>query len=136
MTAEREVQEFFPTSSFCEAFGEAIELGLNHGRNAMAIWRDMVSGMVQRHFTVFALRFPKLAIKIGIYKEAGGASPCRLPPDLDLRVLPGKSIVYAALSALLGSLPSSVFPLVTFTLICFGLASAFFASLTFSTPLS
>jgi hypothetical protein len=31
-----------PTASACEPFREAIELGLNHGRNAMAIWQDLV----------------------------------------------------------------------------------------------
>jgi hypothetical protein len=43
---------------------------------------------------------------------------------------------YAALPTLLGSLPSTVFSLPTFTLICFGLASCFLASFTFKTPLS
>lgn len=32
-----------PTASTCEAFREAIELGLSRGRNAMAIWQDLVS---------------------------------------------------------------------------------------------
>jgi hypothetical protein len=44
---------------------------------------------------------------------------------------------YAAWLALFGCLLSIVFWLLpTFTLICFGLASAFLASVTFSTPLS
>jgi transposase len=32
-----------PTASACEPFREAIELGLSHGRNAMAIWQDLVA---------------------------------------------------------------------------------------------
>jgi transposase len=31
------------STSFCEPFRDAIELGLNRGRNAMAIWQDLVS---------------------------------------------------------------------------------------------
>jgi transposase len=32
-----------PTPSACEPFREAIELGLSHARNAMAIWQDLVA---------------------------------------------------------------------------------------------
>ena len=32
-----------PTVSLCEPFREAIELGLSHGRNARAIWQDLVA---------------------------------------------------------------------------------------------
>jgi hypothetical protein len=32
-----------PSASACEAYREAIELGLARGRNAMAIWQDLVS---------------------------------------------------------------------------------------------
>ena len=32
-----------PTASACEAYRETIELGLSRGRNAMAIWQDLVS---------------------------------------------------------------------------------------------
>src|SRR5579864_7817793 len=32
-----------PTPSACEPFREAIELGLSRGRNAMAIWQDLVA---------------------------------------------------------------------------------------------
>src|SRR5215831_15339323 len=32
-----------PTASACESFREAIELGLSRGRNAMAIWQDLVA---------------------------------------------------------------------------------------------
>src|ERR1700681_2190553 len=32
-----------PPASACEPYREAIELGLNRGRNAMAIWQDLVS---------------------------------------------------------------------------------------------
>ena len=31
------------TASECEAFREAIELGLSQGRNAVAIWQDLVT---------------------------------------------------------------------------------------------
>jgi hypothetical protein len=31
------------STSFCEPFRDAIELSLNRGRNAMAIWQDLVS---------------------------------------------------------------------------------------------
>src|SRR2546427_7461754 len=33
-----------PSGSTCEPYREAIELGLSRGRNAMAIWQDLVSG--------------------------------------------------------------------------------------------
>jgi transposase/rhodanese-related sulfurtransferase len=33
-----------PSASACEAYREAIELGLSRGRNAMAIWQDLVDG--------------------------------------------------------------------------------------------
>jgi transposase len=33
-----------PSVSACEPYRETIELGLNQGRNAMAIWQDMVTG--------------------------------------------------------------------------------------------
>jgi hypothetical protein len=32
-----------PSTSFCEPYRDAIELGLSRGRNAMAIWQDLVS---------------------------------------------------------------------------------------------
>ena len=32
-----------PSASACHPFQEAIELGLSRGRNAMAIWQDLVS---------------------------------------------------------------------------------------------
>ena len=32
-----------PTASTCEPFREAIEVGLSQGRNAMAIWQDLVA---------------------------------------------------------------------------------------------
>jgi len=43
-----------PTPSACEPFREAIELGLSHGRNAMAIWQDLVadSGFSSSYQTV------------------------------------------------------------------------------------
>ena len=31
------------TLSFCEPFREVVDLGLSHGRNAMAIWQDLLS---------------------------------------------------------------------------------------------
>jgi hypothetical protein len=31
-----------PSASACEPYRETIELGLSRGRNAMAIWQDMV----------------------------------------------------------------------------------------------
>ena len=33
-----------PSASVCEPYRETIELGLSEGRNAMAIWQDMVTG--------------------------------------------------------------------------------------------
>src|SRR5882724_5716922 len=33
-----------PSASACESFREVIELGLSRGRNAMAIWQDLVDG--------------------------------------------------------------------------------------------
>ena len=32
-----------PRASACEPYREAIELGLSRGRNAMAIWQDLVA---------------------------------------------------------------------------------------------
>lgn len=32
-----------PAPSACEPFREAIELGLSRGRNAMAIWQDLIA---------------------------------------------------------------------------------------------
>lgn len=34
-----------PSASACEPYREAIEIGLSRGRNAMAIWQDLVSGV-------------------------------------------------------------------------------------------
>jgi len=33
-----------PSASVCEPYREAIELGLSRGRNAKAIWQDLVDG--------------------------------------------------------------------------------------------
>ncbi len=41
--SERKSPKHVPSTSFCEPFREAIELGLSRGRNAMAIWQDLVS---------------------------------------------------------------------------------------------
>jgi len=43
-----------PTSSACEPYREVIELGLSRGRNAMAIWQDLVDdhGFTGRYPTV------------------------------------------------------------------------------------
>ena len=38
-------QGVLPSSSACEAFREIIEVGLGRGRNAMAIWQDMVTDL-------------------------------------------------------------------------------------------
>jgi hypothetical protein len=35
-----------PTGSACEPYRETIELGLSQGRNAMAIWQDLVDACV------------------------------------------------------------------------------------------
>jgi hypothetical protein len=35
-----------PTASACEPYREVIELGLSRGRNAMAIWQDLVDGEI------------------------------------------------------------------------------------------
>ena len=41
--SEHESPQPIPSISLCEPFREAIELGLSQGRNAMAIWQDLVS---------------------------------------------------------------------------------------------
>ena len=41
--SEQESPHPVPSTSLCEPFRDAIELGLSQGRNAMAIWQDMVS---------------------------------------------------------------------------------------------
>jgi transposase len=41
--SDRNNPESIPSSSICEPFREAVELGLSRGRNAMAIWQDLVS---------------------------------------------------------------------------------------------
>jgi transposase len=47
-------QNYAATSSACEPFRESIELGLSRGRNAMAIWQDLVadSGFTGSYQTV------------------------------------------------------------------------------------
>jgi len=42
-TKKRETSPNVQSTSFCEPYREAIELGLSRGRNARAIWRDLVS---------------------------------------------------------------------------------------------
>ena len=41
--SEHQPPQPVPSTSFCEPFREAIELGLSRERNAMAIWQDLVS---------------------------------------------------------------------------------------------
>ncbi len=56
-----------PTSSACEPYREVIELGLSRGRNAMAIWQDLVDdhGFTGRYNSV----------KRFVRKLHGGATP-------------------------------------------------------------
>jgi transposase len=42
-TSEPQTPQLVPSTSLCEPFREAIELGLSQGRNATAIWQDLVS---------------------------------------------------------------------------------------------
>ena len=41
--SEQQPPQPVPSTSLCEPFRDAIELGLSKGRNAMAIWQDLVS---------------------------------------------------------------------------------------------
>ena len=41
--SEHESPQPVPSTSLCEPFREAIELGLSQGRNATGIWQDLVS---------------------------------------------------------------------------------------------
>jgi hypothetical protein len=41
--SERKPRNPVPSTSLCEPFRDAIELGLSQGRNAMAIWQDLMS---------------------------------------------------------------------------------------------
>jgi transposase len=41
--SERQPPQPVPSTSLCEPFRDAVELGLSQGRNAMAIWQDLVS---------------------------------------------------------------------------------------------
>jgi hypothetical protein len=41
--SEHESPPLVPSTSLCEPFREAIELGLSQGRNAIGIWQDLVS---------------------------------------------------------------------------------------------
>ena len=41
--SERRSSKCVPSTSACEPYREAIELGLSRGRNAQAIWQDLVS---------------------------------------------------------------------------------------------
>jgi transposase len=52
--------------SACESFREAIELGLSHGRNAMAIWQDLVADHGFQHSYQSVKRF---------VRELRGAQP-------------------------------------------------------------
>src|SRR5438477_4069666 len=66
-----------PSISTCEPYRETVELGLSRGRNAMAIWQDLVSGgydggyqTVQRF--VVKLRGPSQPEASGIIRTAAG----------------------------------------------------------------
>jgi hypothetical protein len=41
--SEQKSPKCVPSTSFCEPYREAIDLGLSRGRNAQAIWQDLVS---------------------------------------------------------------------------------------------
>ena len=41
--SEQQPPQPVPSTSLCEPFRDAVELGLSQGRNAMAIWQDLVS---------------------------------------------------------------------------------------------
>src|SRR5258708_33912223 len=41
--SEHQPPPLVPSTSLCEPFRDAVELGLSQGRNAMAIWQDLVS---------------------------------------------------------------------------------------------
>lgn len=41
--SEHDSPPLVPSTSLCEPFRDAVELGLSQGRNAMAIWQDLVS---------------------------------------------------------------------------------------------
>src|SRR5438445_6014017 len=41
--SERKITKIVPSTSACEPYREAIDLGLSRGRNAQAIWQDLVS---------------------------------------------------------------------------------------------
>jgi transposase len=56
-----------PRASACEPFGELIELGLSRGRNAMAIWQDLVS------FHGFTSRYP--SVKRFVRQRRGTQTP-------------------------------------------------------------
>jgi hypothetical protein len=50
--SDRNNPESIPSSSICEPFREAVEIGLSRGRNAMAIWQDLgVGEWVQRRLS-------------------------------------------------------------------------------------
>jgi hypothetical protein len=67
-----------PSASACEPYREAIELGLSRGRNAMAIWQDLVSdsGFASGYQTVKRfvrkLRGSQLPQAVGIILTAAG----------------------------------------------------------------
>src|ERR1039457_979023 len=46
--SEHESPQPVPSTSLCEPFREAIELGLSQGRNAVGIWQDLVSRSEER----------------------------------------------------------------------------------------
>ena len=88
-----------PTASACEPYRETIELGLSPGRNAMAIWQDLVDtcGFAGGYALWRALRPPHVAVPGG--REAVGRSqrrakisskplahhPCRAPLHFSCR---------------------------------------------------
>src|SRR3984957_17247391 len=67
-----------PSASACEPYREAVELGLSRGRNAMAIWQDLVSdyGFASGYQTVKRfvrkLRGSQLPQPVGIILTAAG----------------------------------------------------------------
>ena len=87
---EAESSQPIPSTSFCEPYREAIELGLSRGRNAMAIWQDLVSDsgfrggyQTVKRFVRKVARKPATPAARGDCHRAGRRGSSRLRPGTD-----------------------------------------------------
>src|SRR5689334_11692411 len=104
---------------------------------ARELYARSILGRVSWKQRVFARRIPRGKDgRAQGRREAKNTEEQAQKKERRLRPPPITSTNYKAYAALLCVLASSIFSLPKLTLICLGLASIFFASFTFNTPLS